>query len=410
MALYFQDLVDHDIVNTFIENNIDGSLLPFLTTEHLLELGIVQLSQRLRVKHAITKLMQDLFSAETIGKNPDALRLKNINIDTNYVSIEALTLCVKLLQDMPSPATTKEVRKLEELFRKLRADLGPVVRLANEVKPLPVPTLDPGPLKTLPTIASSIPTIGASNLSMGMASGLLTPDHELDSASTLHFQQSPGLVNRPLTNDRPESLEHGQAPKQQHAYARSNYPPSLNSPSHSNRWSTASVLSTGVGKLAEIKPGSAVRAAARPRLVETPSTETDPSTGSNGVQTVTVNHPLRSKQSSSLIGTTHSSSSQKDMQPLQTFKASSEDTGLRLLQNAIRKNNIPRENWSKYALVICYDDKERIVKLTEKPVSIFKELQEQGKNPTIMLRELVLPSNDDKGADNEGEDIPGGML
>lgn len=400
VALYLLPLVEGNIVDTFIENNIDGSLLPFLTTEHLLELGILQLSQRLRVKHEITKLIHEQYGEDTIGKANDLNRLKNIDIDSNYVSIEALNLCMKLLHEMPQPATTKEVKKLEEHFRKLRADLGPVVRLANEAKPLPVPTLDPGPSKSLPTHNTSFPI---------SSTPILPHNHESESgASTLNFPQAPLLVRRASTNDRQDHSDHGLAPKPQIVRSRANHTQPVSSPSNSNRWSTASILSTGVGRLAEMKQATAARVVAKPRLVEASPIESDSAGNSpNGLHTVTFRHPLKSKPSMNLISTTHSTSGHKDIQPLQTFKASSEDTGLRLLQNAIRKNNIPRENWSKYALVICYDDKERIVKLTEKPVSIFKELQEQGKNPTIMLRELV---TDDPENGVGGEDIPGGMF
>lgn len=398
VALYLLPLVESQIVDSFIENNIDGSLLPFLTTEHLRELGIANLSQRLRVKQAISNLIHDLFNEEDIAKDPDLTRLKSINIDTNYVSIEALTVCMKLLLDMPQPATTKEVKKLEGHFRKLKADLGPVVKLANEVKPLPVPTLDPGHLKSLPSVNSNI-TLSAS--------ALPSPDKESD-AGTIQGVQSPQTLRRTTTNERREQLDSSAAPRLQRAHSTNHYAPSLPSPSQSNRWSTASVLSTGVGKLADMKHAAPIRYASKPQLIDASPVSSGP-TSPSGLQTMTVKQPpLRSKQSSTLITSSHTTSSH---QPLQSLKASSEDTGLRLLQSAIRKNNIPKEKWSNYALVICYEDKERIVKLTEKPVSIFKELQEQGKNPTIMLRELVLPAADDPEDEDTYEgDIPGGML
>lgn len=402
VALYILPLVDDNIVESFIENNIDGLLLPFLTSEHLQELGITQLRQRLQVKHAISSLIYDLYSPESITKNSELGRLSNVNTDSNFVSIEALNLCIKLLQDMPQPATTKEVKKLEEHFRKFKADLAPVVRLANELKPLPVPTLDPGPSKTLPTLAAGL---------SGSSSAFTSPDRESDSGtSTVNFQLSPGLYQRSSPIDHPENIDSCHAPKLQIAQSKTSYHQPLSSPSQSNRCSTASVLSTRVSKIAETRQTPKSRPSQNPRLMEASPIETDPASP-NGLHTVSFKQQLKGKGTSSLITTANTSLGYKEMQPLQTFKASSDDTGLRLLQNAIRKNNIPRENWSKYALVICYDDKERIVKLNEKPVSIFKDLQEQGKNPTIMLRELVLPSNDDSNSDNDGnEDVPGGML
>lgn len=400
VALYLLPLVDADLFDAFIENNVDGSLLPFLTTEHLRELGIEKLNQRLRVKQAIKNLIHELYNGDSVPKLADLNRMINVNIDSNYVSIEALNLCLKLLHTMPQPATTKDVKKLEEHFRKLKADLGPVVRLANEAKPLPVPTLDPGHSKSLPTLTTG---------SNGSTSALPSPDRESDSGtSTLNLQLQNVLRQLPM-NDRHEFLDNSNMPKLQRALSNSSYSQALPSPSHSNRWSTASVLSTGVGKLTEMKQNTNSRAVPKLRLVEPSPGDSNP-TSPNGLHTVTFRQPLKSKQSSALLGSSHSSTGQKEIQPLQAFKASSDDTGLRLLQSAIRKNNIPKENWSKYALVICYDDKERIVKLTEKPVSIFKDLQEQGKNPTIMLRELNLSAGDPNAEDSGDEAIPGGML
>lgn len=77
----------------------------------------------------------------------------------------------------------------------------------------------------------------------------------------------------------------------------------------------------------------------------------------------------------------------------------------------MRRHHIPREKWSKYVLVICYGDKERILKLTEKPVLVFKELQGHEKNPTIMLRELAVTNTKEQYEDSRiGDEIPGGTL
>lgn len=405
VAVYLLRFVDVDIVDLFIENNIDGSLLPFLTTEHLRELGIVQLSLRLRVKQAIKRLIHELFEDESAIRNSSLNRLNSINIDSNYVSLEAVTLCSKILQDMPPPATSKEVCKLEGHFRKLKADLGSVLRLATEAKPLPVPTLDPGPPKSLPTYTSG-----------SAGSALLSPDRESDSSpKTSNFQLSSAVRGSLNGKDSPEYSSDPMLQRVQSTNTHSRKHPAgsksqeLHSPSHSHRWSSASVLTTGVGKLADIKQIGKLRVAPKLHLVDAPHPEPE-QTSPDGLHSATFRRPLKSKRSLPLINTAHSRNGRKYSHPLQVFKASSEDTGLKLLQSAIRKNNIPKEDWSRYALVICYDDKERIVKLNEKPVSIFKDLQEQGKNPTIMLRELNL-STDNPYDDNSGEEtIPGGML
>lgn len=104
-------------------------------------------------------------------------------------------------------------------------------------------------------------------------------------------------------------------------------------------------------------------------------------------------------------------------EPLKQLRASTDDSCLKILQQAMKRHHIPREDWSRYVLVICYGDKERILKLAEKPVVIFKELLELGKHPAIMLRQLADSSTDDSGPESAmyndariGTEIPGGTL
>ena len=121
----------------------------------------------------------------------------------------------------------------------------------------------------------------------------------------------------------------------------------------------------------------------------------------------------KNKLSSALVTSSNSpAQAGQASQPLKQLKASSEDTCLKVLQHAMKRHHIPREKWSKYVLVVCYGDKERILKLTERPVIIFKELQEHGQNPTIMLRERASTSGSERDYEDAriGDDIPGGTL
>lgn len=105
-------------------------------------------------------------------------------------------------------------------------------------------------------------------------------------------------------------------------------------------------------------------------------------------------------------------------EPLKQLRASKDDSCLKVLQQAMKRHHITREDWSKYVLVICYGDKERILKLAEKPVLVFKELQELGLRPAIMLRQLAEEENDLElsmagsilGDSRLMGDIPGGIL
>ena len=175
----------------------------------------------------------------------------------------------------------------------------------------------------------------------------------------------------------------------------------------------------GVGKVTDMKLGSLARLPARPRIVEakksSSSCEDIHEENGDKISHIQDSRPAvsRSKLSSGSVTSNPASvNSVQASQPLKQLKASSDDTCLKVLQHAMKRHHIPREKWSKYVLVVCYGDKERIIKLTEKPVMIFKELQEHGHNPTIMLRERASGLEDEGDYENSriGDDIPGGTL
>lgn len=89
------------IGNVFLDNNIDGSLLPFITTEHLKEIGIISLQTRLVIKKGIS----DLISAHYQKNPPRSMhdpeyKFNHININSNYTSVETLNFSTMLMQDM----------------------------------------------------------------------------------------------------------------------------------------------------------------------------------------------------------------------------------------------------------------------------------------------------------------------
>ncbi|OBA20010.1 hypothetical protein METBIDRAFT_45115 [Metschnikowia bicuspidata var. bicuspidata NRRL YB-4993] len=398
VAQYFLEELGKDLTSSFIEHNIDGSILPFLTTGHLRELGIELLASRLQLKKKINELLASNFaSGESRTLQGNDLHLSAIDINSNYVSMEALSLCLILLRDLS--LTTRQIsddtidmKNLSEQFKKLKMDLNPVIRLAKDSKPLPMPTLDPGVSLSLPTHSVGSIQSTQSWLASDLESGI-TPT----TATTLILPEP----SASKLSSSPNAAE--------------------SSPTHSYRFSSGSVLSVGVGKIADMKTGLSSRFPPKPRLVEaqtSPANTQEMHEGhkvtlgldpSNGVRPVV----SKNKVSSTLV-TAHPQSVQSGLtnQPLKQLKASSDDTCLKVLQHAMKRHHIPREKWSKYVLVVCYGDKERILKLTEKPVMIFKDLQEHGQNPTIMLRERASTFESDGDFDDSriGNDIPGGRL
>ncbi|KAF6072521.1 SAM domain (Sterile alpha motif) family protein [Candida albicans] len=65
VSTYINSILPHEqrrIGNVFLDNNVDGSLLPFITTEHLKEIGIISLKTRLVIKKGISDLIAAHYS------------------------------------------------------------------------------------------------------------------------------------------------------------------------------------------------------------------------------------------------------------------------------------------------------------------------------------------------------------
>ncbi|CAI5758704.1 unnamed protein product [Candida verbasci] len=401
VSTYINSILSPDqrpiIGNVFLDNNIDGSLLPFLTTEHLKEVGIMSLQTRLLIKKQINELITQHYKKHSPPKtlNDPDYKLNHININNNYVSIESLNLSTVLMQDMmkkisldiqkdsnltsPMSPAQDEIKKLSDNFTKLKTDLIPVIRLLKDSKPLPTPTLDPGPVSV-----------------------------ESQSYFNSHEPEE--------KESRPTSTLYG-------SNKNSAQPSPL-----SNRFSSGTILSMGTGKiipqsvpkLNELKPkdfklkpiphsdsNKSLNSESKPKLSQEISSNSTSTIGSIAKSNNMSTHTVNTNQAS------HSSGNE----PLKQLRASTDDSCLKILQQAMKRHHIPRDDWSRYVLVICYGDKERILKLAEKPVVIFKELQELGKHPAIMLRQLA-ETTPDVDYDNSplyedariGQDIPGGLL
>lgn len=463
------------IGNVFLDNNIDGSLLPFITTEHLKEIGIISLQTRLVIKKGIS----DLISAHYQKNPPRSMhdpeyKFNHININSNYTSVETLNFSTMLMQDMmkkfnfdleeqrsiiasssPISPTHDEMKRLNDNFIKLKTDLIPIIRLLKDSKPLPTPTLDPGPAASMdsPSYFSTHHTIDHETPEKGLSR----------SASGNHDHYGSNNINSNHNGNTSRSST------------------SMPSPA-SNRFSSGSLLSMGTGKIVsqsipkysenkmanEFKlqkvgiPRSSSNKSLethdrqqpsantlRPRLIDnksSPSMHTvgspigiPPSastsianghTGSGYVPQVATppshqqmpppmnhHHHHHQQQQPPPPPQSHSYQQNTGSEPLKQLRASTDDSCLKILQQAMKRHHIPRDDWSRYVLVICYGDKERILKLAEKPVVIFKELQELGKHPAIMLRQLADTTNSDKDSESAiyddariGSDIPGGTL
>lgn len=443
----------------FLDHNIDGLLLPFLTTEHLKELGITSLNSRLVIKKSILDLVVYHYQNHPPKLTGDPeYGLNNVFINSNYVQLELLTLLTLLVKDMvkklsqkgvslavslavanqPSPtadivlpvspldkygtltglagvtpglASDVDVKKLNDNFLKLKKDLIPVIRLLKDLKPLPTPTLDPGLAAN-----EELP------LYLTYRGGELSPVDDPPTLMTAMAPQARPRVQKlgsfNLGIEQPQALPH--------KVSLSNGGTSQ----VNNRYSLATLLLMGTGKVVQqlVPKLTETRLLPEFKLQKLPKRLDEVCTSS--APTVAPEPSRRMPQTLHLLGLIPALEGKAlaltltllkllgqvpvlklANEPLKQLRALSDDSCLKILQQAMKRHHIPRDDWLKYVLVICYGNKERILKLAEKPVIIFKELQELGKHPAIMLRQLAVAPEDAAYDDLRiADDIPGGSL
>ena len=71
-----------------------------------------------------------------------------------------------------------------------------------------------------------------------------------------------------------------------------------------------------------------------------------------------------------------------------SFRVSMEDPTCKVLPAALKKYNI-NAPWGNYSLFIVYGDQERCLRMDEKPLILFKQLDKEGKKPMFMLRKIT---------------------
>lgn len=90
-------------------------------------------------------------------------------------------------------------------------------------------------------------------------------------------------------------------------------------------------------------------------------------------------------------------------EPYKSFRVGMDDPCHRVLPVVMRHNGIIADS-HEYRLVVQYGDHERTVADHEKPLHVYKELQDAGKRPVFMLRHAVT------GVGQSASSTPGGVL
>lgn len=268
----------------------------------------------------------------------DQLLLQNSLIDKD------LDYSSTLLGSHSQTQLQSDYKKLNDQFHKLREDLLPVMKWVKDQKPLPTPELSKfsSPFYNSQPSSSSSPTKSSAKTSQ-TASPIL--ETHLTSPPVPQFP-----LNSSLSSSNLRSLN-------------SSKRKSIISPTERTNFTTTSpTLPLGLSNSA-----STTLLPTRPQLQQTPSQQS-------------VTRPQLTASGS---------------EPLKQLRAKTDDPCYKILQHAMRRHGISNDDWRKYALVICYGDQERVLELNEKPVVIFRELQEQGQRPAIMLRQIDYNDDDE---------------
>lgn len=345
--------------------------------------------------------------------------------------ISRIIQSIKLRDERILQAET-ELRKMTEEYRKLRAELLPVFRMAKDrSQPLPYQ-----------------PSAGSPDFSThdGMSSPVtLQPPPEKTSMLGRKLSKKGLWLNSTPKNNSPthmpQSIPEGKSvsdnsnldPSAAAVAASSHLTASINGGSQpSNSPSQMSIPSPTSPNTYHNQPTTASRGYSRDgssRDGSTPSTgRTQHSYGEELPHTAYSSNTSYSSNASTLMdaqrgfdrsgptptpGRARGHSRDQDdpaasggreapsVEIFKSFRVSMEDPCYKVLPAALKKYNI-NADWRQYALYIVFGDQERCLGLEEKPLILFKQLDKEGRKPMFMLRRHAAPMEGHSGPSGQG--------
>ncbi|VEU21093.1 DEKNAAC101916 [Brettanomyces naardenensis] len=266
-------------------------------------------------------------------------------------------------------------KSLAHQFGRLREDLLPILKEIKDKKPLPTPD-SKTTLKTHYFPSSPQQLSRESSVRRGASSRNSSSSEILSERASIR------------SSSRPSSTEFA-------SIKRNSGEISMKTASIYTQDTLTSLPSTISS--AEIMTASAA-VKVRPALVPLDSGGGNATSQSSSSTNIAIPRPSR-HHSKRKVGSSN--------EPLKQLRARTEDKCYKILQAAMKSHGLDISDWKKYALVIVYGgDQERVLGYDEKPVLVFKELNELGLNPSMMLRQV----DEEDGLDYPEFDTPGGRL
>lgn len=322
------------------DNNIAGDVLIYLKPADLAEIGIKSVGHRLKILKSVYMLISK-YNLKPTGDYYIPPTAKHINAVAHPALAEEASGLIYTsfeIRDERMQLAENEIKRLMCDYNRLREDLLPLYRIAKEYKPLPTPDAP-----------SHSPTTAHATNSPITAASASSPPPLHSYSSTPNFNSKKLAKTKGLSSTNPGAL-------------RSPTTADWQQESQDHRNST-------IPRISRKSSLSGYNARDRDRdrdrdVIERAggSTPTGPSTSS------------ASPSSSS--------------EPFKSLRVTMDDPCYKVLPVALRKYKINADP-SEYALLVCYDDQERLLGLNEKPLKIFNELQDAGRKPVFMLRHVA---------------------
>ena len=308
-----------------------------------------------------------------------------------------------------------ELRRANDEFQRLNAELKPVFQMVKNSKPLPYhpPGASPNDIEhhdnlTSPALSQGQPEKSGSSLSRKFSTKRLFLNSTSKSSSPTHISSSIPEVRS--TNEN-SNLDPSAAAVTATGYLGATInggPPTSTSPN------TVTIPSPTSPNTYANQPTLHSRAypgqvptpnTARPYLPPSYDDTREPYMSgstmvdsdrekSNATPTFTNNARQQRQREREEVQSSNQSVRNAGEAPsveiFKSFRVSMEDPCWKVLPAALKKYQI-NADWRQYALYIVYGDQERCLGLEEKPLILFKQLDREGKKPMFMLRRHAAP-------------------
>lgn len=422
----------------FESNRITGNILIHLTQPDLVDMGVISIGHRLKilkniytliVANNLVTLVKDCYVPPSVIAKAAAIAAatKPHTLQNPISSTTPATNVASPVTDQRIARLEKDFKKLSDNFSRLREDLLPIFKKVKESKPLPEIT------SSTPSPASTGSPAGNSSSSAATTVQQLSPKSGLSTGSTVRrtsFRKSAYKIKTPTppaTAASPTFKDAGGSPRKLGQGYNAGPSPDygqkgmmgLASRSHStSAVPTHRIVAPNpsLGSVASTSSSNSSYTSNYQYYHGTgPESLNSPRGQQGGLSGAASFSSLSGRSSTSSMGhlngqedtlTAENGYAPDPLKPIIDFSISPDAPCSDILPIIARKHRV-RGDYKSIGLVVCYGDQERIIGLDEKPLSIYKELQREGKNPIFMIREGE-SGNSEMGFVVSG--TPGGLL